>query len=258
VDIFDHIYTGGLFNETVDLNPHDPLLEFTSTYPPNLNYDPFLVKFGACDEGDLAGASIFRNVCAPYFWNVSGEIYDESGVYLGALESVGGCDSIVTLNLEFLELDNTVSTEGTTLTADIAGAIYQWVDCNADYEPIPGEIEQNFTVGSDGSYAVIVTVLECTDTSNCYDFLHFSIDENNAENFKIYPNPTAGEIHIMLNQIEAKTDVTIWSPTGQQIATYAFENQNELTIDFDAAPGLYIAQIITGNEMPVLLQFVNK
>ncbi len=38
-------------------------------------------------------------VCDSYLWNLTGETYTESGAYLDTLQTVKGCDSVVTMNL---------------------------------------------------------------------------------------------------------------------------------------------------------------
>ncbi len=60
----------------------------------------------------------------------------------------------------------TLSGDGATITANTAGASYAWVNCDANVT-IAGETGQSFTPSATGSYAVIVTVGNCSDTSIC-------------------------------------------------------------------------------------------
>jgi hypothetical protein len=211
---------------------------------------------------DFASYSeIFVTECVSYTTPSFDYTYYESGVYTDTIMSEVSCgDSIITINLTIGEIlaSITATEDETFLVSDIGDAEYQWVDCDNDFEPIPGETDQHYIVTSMGSYAVIVNLFDCVDTSDCYNYFYFSTPENANEQLKLFPNPTAGELHILLNQIEPKTQLIIWSPTGQQVAEYSFENEKELRVDFDAAPGLYIAEVKITNAASVFLQFVNK
>jgi len=72
-----------------------------------------------------------------------------------------------------MTLDNDVTQFGNQLTADQNGALYQWLDCDNGLAVIPGEVNQSFTAGASGNYAVQITLLNCTgggdmvDTSTC-------------------------------------------------------------------------------------------
>jgi hypothetical protein len=62
---------------------------------------------------------------------------------------------------------NDVTQNGATLTATQTGAAYQWIDCDDGNAPIVGEVNQAFIPSSTGNYAVIVTVNDCINTSEC-------------------------------------------------------------------------------------------
>ncbi|NOQ75828.1 MAG: T9SS type A sorting domain-containing protein [Crocinitomix sp.] len=220
------------------------------------------VEISACVCVDF---NVFSEIniaeCISYTTPSHGVTYYESGIYMDTTIREGSCgDSIITINLTIGEIEATVTAteDETFLVADLDDAEYQWVDCDNDYEPIPGATNQFYIVTSSGSYAVIVSLLDCVDTSDCYNYYHFSIPELAENNVQLFPNPTEGELHLILNRIEPLTNVYIWSTTGQQIANYTFENQKDLRVDFDAAPGLYIAEVKVADGSSVFLQFVNK
>jgi hypothetical protein len=90
-------------------------------------------------------------------------------------------------------IDNDVTVSGNTLTADMPGANYQWLDCDNNYAPIPGETNQWFTATSQGFYAVKITYSNLcetieVDTSSCHFVQIADIDElspNSAELVKV-------------------------------------------------------------------------
>ncbi len=49
-------------------------------------------------------------------------------------------------------------------------AAYQWMDCTLN-TLIPGAVEQSYFPTSSGSYAVIVTLNGCVDTSDCVELI---------------------------------------------------------------------------------------
>ena len=113
-------------------------------------------------------------------------------------------------------IDVSVSNTDPTLTANAAGATYQWIDCGNGDNPISGETNQLFSPTSNGSYAVIITQDGCTDTSACYSVSTVDVHKisNQALSFVVYPNPSDGKFTLKLvaNDIQdfsyTLTDVT--------------------------------------------------
>lgn len=90
-------------------------------------------------------------------------------------------------------IDNDVTQTGATLTADMSGATYQWLDCDNNYAEIPGETNQWYTASTVGHYAVRITYSNLcemieVDTSSCHLVQIADIDEltlNEAELVKV-------------------------------------------------------------------------
>ncbi|MEI6766500.1 MAG: T9SS type A sorting domain-containing protein [Bacteroidota bacterium] len=90
-----------------------------------------------------------------------------SGIISVTANNSFGTSTPQLLNVTVITVDVSVTQAGTVLTANSAGAVYQWVDCNG-FTPLAGQNYQSFSVTAPGSYAVIVTQNGCTDTSNCF------------------------------------------------------------------------------------------
>ncbi|MFK7785744.1 MAG: hypothetical protein AB8B56_11545, partial [Crocinitomicaceae bacterium] len=88
-----------------------------------------------------------------------------------------GNTSTQTQNVINPTIDNTVSVSGTTLQANQTVAGYQWLDCDAAFTPISGEINQSFTPAVTGNFAVEIDVQGCVDTSACELIDFTGIDE---------------------------------------------------------------------------------
>ncbi len=83
----------------------------------------------------------------------------------------------------------TATLDGVTLTSDITGDTYQWINCEGN-TPIVGATNANYTATANGSYAVIVNDGPCTDTSACAVVTTVSTNTLIIDNLKLYPNPT--------------------------------------------------------------------
>lgn len=117
------------------------------------------------------------------------------------------------------------------ITAINTGAdSYQWVDCNDNNNPIFGETSQQFTPTVNGSYAVEVTVGNCTETSVCTTISTIGISKEDGISFKVYPNPTS-------NAVTIETDV--------HIKSVSIIDMNGTIIQFESTPQFSIGNLTT-------------
>lgn len=155
--------------------------------------------------------------CGPYIW-VDGNTYTESNntaQHFVAGGGTGGCDLTLTLDLTvYPELDLSVNVAGTMLTANQVGADYQWLDCNDNNAPIAGATNQSFTPLASGSYAVLISINDCEDYSECFEVLVSGVGlESNVEQFvALYPNPVKDVLFVELKDISR---IQILSLSGQ-------------------------------------------
>jgi hypothetical protein len=136
--------------------------------------------------------------------------------------------------------DTTVSNNANTLTANQAGASYQWIDCNNNNAPISGETNQSFTPTTSGSYAVVVTLNGCSDTSSCQNVTITGIDVNALSEFQfsIYPNPNHGNFTIQSTKGGVFELIDL---TGKVIHTYTITNTQQ-TIQENLPSGIYFVR----------------
>jgi uncharacterized repeat protein (TIGR01451 family) len=107
------------------------------------------------------------------------------------------CDSTIYQAINVLPIDTSVSALGNQLTANQTSGTYQWIDCNSKILLANGNT-QAYNVLQNGSYAVIVTNGNCTDTSSCYTFNSVGLGKNVVKNntIKIFPNPAKNILNI--------------------------------------------------------------
>ncbi len=132
-----------------------------------------------------------QTACKAYKW-IDGNIYtsnNNTATFNIIGGAANGCDSLVILDLIVNTANILVSQNNTTLTANAAGAAYQWINCANGNMPINGATNQSYTATSNGSYAVIVTENGCTDTSSCVLLSNVGLSNfSTNSNCIIYPN----------------------------------------------------------------------
>ncbi len=176
----------------------------------------------------------------------SGITYTTSGIYEDVISNSCGSDSIITINLTINTLDNSVTQNGDTLTANQTGATYQWIDCNNNTS-IAGEINQTFVASVSGNYAVEITNNGCIDTSACYTVTVTKINNNPIfDLIKIYPNPSNGIINIDLGNLQ-NVSLKIFDTTGKEILSKQNINQRIYKQNINA--GFYIVELKANNQI---------
>jgi hypothetical protein len=189
-----------------------------------------------------ASANAFSvDVCDAYTVPSGDTTYMVSGVYNDTILNATGCDSVMTITVDVATLDLNTTTTDFTITADQATGSYQWINCS-DNSPIAGETNQSFTADANGDYAVILSDGPCSDTSACATIAGVGIDEVNASNVSIYPNPTNGEFYV--STIANAVSVTVYSVDGKVIINNLKVNDSNESINLgNVENGVYFVEV---------------
>ena len=188
------------------------------------------------------------NATACNSYTLNGQTYTSSGTYTQSLTNANGCDSTITLHLSLTPVDASVTNVNETLTATMPGAAYQWIGCNGD--AIPGATAQEFIATANGSYAVIVTSGNCTDTSDCIDIFTVGLEPSGEDaQLTVYPNPNNGVFYISSENLQ-KPVFEIYDLAGKFIRN--FQGGESLSIYSanisDLAKGTYLLRITDRNK----------
>ena len=195
--------------------------------------------------------------CNSYSWN--GNIYNTSGIYTVSLVNAGGCDSTVTLNLTINSVDTSVTLNDLTFTSNAIGGSYQWIDCTNGKMPIPGATEQWYTLTTNGSYAVIVSENNCTDTSSCYDITTVGLSERVlTDGLKVFPNPTTGQLTLDLGARWNQVTIEVENLLGQVTSTTNFETATKVTLAIEGEPGIYFVKVRSTDGNMTTLKVLKK
>jgi len=238
------------------------LNDFTTNYNGTLHnfgllatYSNWVTSGAAITSANLDSefhATDIQVACNSLVW-IDGNTYTEDNTTAThTLTSVGGCDSIITLNLTINTIDLSVTQSGDTLTANEAGATYQWLNCPS-MSIIDGATSQSYTATTSGEYAVIVDNVLCRDTSACYTVTGDGVMESNFENeLLVYPNPTNGELSIDLGANHESVAITILDIRGKIIQSHTHYASQLVNLKLEAPAGVYILVIESGDKKAIV------
>jgi hypothetical protein len=199
-------------------------------------------------------ATVTQTACDSYTWALNGTTYTASGTYTHVSTNGSGCTLTTTLNLTINTVNISTTVADPTITSNVSGVSYQWIDCNNGNAIISGATAQSFTATANGNYAVIVTAANCSDTSACQIISSVGINEQNASNsetelVEVYPNPTSGNVQIILGETYQNTSVKLINALGQAIIHKTSTSSNEITFEIEGAPGVYFLEIETREQV---------
>jgi hypothetical protein len=130
-----------------------------------------------------------------------------------------------------------------SLTAVESGATYQWVDCLNGSVPILNATAQTYNAPVSGSYAVIITVNACADTSVCEAIITTALDgpEGNA-NVLVFPNPAQRVLNILINT-PGPSELTLFDASGRAVRVVQSARQLALFNVEDLQRGWYVLKV---------------
>ncbi len=153
--------------------------------------------------------------------------------------------------LSVTAFDLSTSVDANIITAEQDGADYQWIDC-ADNQPVNGATSQSFTPTENGSYAVLVTLGNCSDTSDCVNITSLNIDELNSWNATLYPNPSNGKVTIDWGIDLPSVRIEVMDITGKIVQTQKNVFGSSSEMELKGLNGVYYVRVLSGEKSVVL------
>ncbi len=191
------------------------------------NSNAFVLQL-TCNDTSSSFLSETLECGAPYTLN--GKVYTAAGTHIQRIPNTAGCDSTITFELIYTELNPEIIADSFSLKTNEGYSSYQWLK---NGEPIADATESRLYISQSGHYQVIVTnEYGCTDTSEVYAITFpLAIDETAAirSAIKIYPNPTQDKlciqspisINIVLTGIDGRILTTEKNATILSLKGYA-------------------------------------
>ncbi len=180
-----------------------------------------------------------------------------AGSYIVTYSTIGTCPNSTNQPIDIFITDTSVVMINATMTANLSGATYQWLNCSSML-PVDFETNQSFTPSENGTYAVVVSKDGCSDTSSCFSIV--SVNINNFEsNFevKIHPNPTKGNLNIDLGQFYDIVTVKLTNMIGQVVLTSSEKAVSNIQLNIPGNSGVYMVEISL-NGAPAIIRRIVK
>ena len=203
---------------------------------------------GLCRSCVNTSSSITATSCGAYTSPSGNQTFTASGIYTDVIPNSGGCDSVITINLTIDTVNINVTQNSETLTAEASGATYQWLNCSNGYSAIANATGQTYTATANGSYAVVVTKNNCSDTSVCYAVVSIGIEDVPASLFAVYPNPSITGRYQFANSFYVE-NLEVYNLLGERVLkASAFNSINEVIDLSNLANGSYFMTVKSGDK----------
>lgn len=143
-----------------------------------------------------------------------------------------------------IPIDSSVTVSGGTMTAVSSGGSYEWLNCNAGYNAIPGQTGQSFTIPANGSYALKISENGCVDTSACYTFTSAGTPDPEAPALLLYPNPAHDFITVQFPIHPDGATLHVMDLSGRELYMCNLVNSFSTALDLTSYPaGIYQIQV---------------
>lgn len=137
-------------------------------------------------------------------------------------------------------LNRDVTVDSGVFTAVQDSALYQWLDCSNDMQPIPGATQQSFSAAQPGNYAVRVSNSLCSVVSDCINTTGISKLQL-LKKINIYPNPLNNLLN--LSNLPSGTQISVFGVLGRSVYTGTAVNTTLHINTSQWASGLYMVQL---------------
>lgn len=194
-------------------------------------------------------SSFNDTICEGDNYLFNGVNLTQAGQYNDTLQTVEGCDSIVTLSLSLHNLPQPTITKVADTLSTQNFISYQWLKNDS---VIIGATLQSLTLIQTGNYSVVVTDGNgCSDTSVVLNVLSVNLNNLTADyGIKLYPNPNTGSFILEFTD-DAKREIEITDAIGKLILADKVNRQKQFALDKIAA-GIYFLNIRQNGQLKSL------
>ncbi len=216
-------------------------------YTQSGTYSQTLASANGCDSVVTLHLTLLANIhsqtveaCDSFVF--SGQTLDSSGTYTFPYVNQYGCDSVEILNLTVGHLQADIDQQGNTLVGLPMGGIYQWVDCNNNYSPIPGANGPIFIPTTTGSYAVNVNYGPCNERSDCVPVVIVGSSPQYQPLVRCHPVPATEKVWVEWGSV-ADADIQVLSLHGQLLESVHISQQSATQLTLPGTIGIYFLRV---------------
>jgi hypothetical protein len=218
----------------------------------------------------FTASSIDGGTGPSYQWQVNGNAVGSNSTTFSTTSLTNGATVSCILNSNYAcATQTTVNSNVITMTVNpipatpivtaSAGTLYssaatgnQWY---LNGTIIPGANGQTYTPTTTGTFTVQVNVNSCKSSfSNGYTVFGLGVDELNAANLAIYPNPSTGDFNVSFDAITGQLyTLKIYTEDGKLVYETTIENQQGTFVKQiqlgKVASGLYTISLSNGQKV---------
>jgi hypothetical protein len=239
----------GTYSATVDFNPGPGVNNLVSAG----NYDIYVLKLDANGNFiDVSSHGATGNDFSSFIsTDANSDLYVAGNLFSAANFNINNTTVVVdpgssrdafALKLDLCDIPTNVTLSGSTLSANATGVSYQWVNCSNGIVPIAGATNSTFTPSTNGNYAVQLSNGICNSISPCVSVNVVSLEENNLNSLRVYPNPSNEKVSIELGNKEINT-IIIYSAIGQKLNEVNVpQNMSKIDITLPLEKGVYFIE----------------
>ena len=106
------------------------------------------------------------------------------------------------------------------LTSVSSIGVFQWLDCEHNFEPLPGETNDTLFVTQAGSYALVNGAGDCIDTSACVlAKVTSTYPLEPDQRIRVFPNPVSSNIFIDVSDDQEIREISLFNSLGSMVMT---------------------------------------
>jgi len=201
------------------------------------------------------------SICYGESYSIGNSVYSVPGNYIDTLAMISGsCDSIVNTSLTIAApIDQSLNANGNSIESNQDNAIYQWVDCDNNYQALTGTntTSQEYEATQSGNYGVIINLNNCMDTSACVFVDYVGVEEYTQTIISLYPNPNSGRFVLNTNGSDQILSVNVLSLNGRLISSKDNIYNNEVSVNLENySKGVYLVEVILVQDAKQILKLI--
>ncbi len=200
--------------------------------------------------------TIADTICNGQIYQFGSQSLGSAGFYNEVFQALNGCDSTVYLDLAVAApiniLVNANRKDSMYAINQSPTATYQWYDC-ATGQHFSGATQSYFQPSYTGTFAVIITEGNCSDTSFCIAGNSGSgvgLKELSFTSVDVYPQPAQHTLHIELLSAVSSVDLYFYDSNGQLVLKEEFSDCQSMQVDCSQfSAGFYSLKIEFENQI---------
>ncbi|NVK04087.1 MAG: T9SS type A sorting domain-containing protein [Flavobacteriia bacterium] len=185
----------------------------------------------------------YVDTCVSFTWADSNTYFSDTTVS-HLFTSIHGCDSLVTLNVHFRSLLDSIHWDGSVIQTFNPGASIEWFHCdNGSLVPVfNAPNADSLSPPWNGMYRARILDGGCSYFTHCIQVSGIGLSEEELADVLLYPNPTSNGMITIGQSGSGTVQLIISDLSGRKLLEASDFSLGE-SIQMPVHPGLYLVQI---------------